>query len=88
LSQSQLRARKVLLQNQTLEWQLALLRREYVPASSVEKWGGELGTAIRKVISQIHLCAQNVVGLSVADAEARLNKLEIRTSSLQLVAIR
>lgn len=76
LSQSQLRARQILLQNQKLEFQLALLRREYVPAAEVERWGGELGTAIRKVVSTLHLCAPTVVGVSVADAEARLKEVE------------
>ncbi|MEY2466760.1 MAG: hypothetical protein QOD03_1281, partial [Verrucomicrobiota bacterium] len=76
LSQSQLKARQVLLQNQKLEFQIALLRREYVPACEVEKWGGELGTAIRKVVSAVHLCAPSVVGVSVAEAEARLKELE------------
>ena len=76
LSQSKLRARQILLQNQKLEFQLALMRREYVPAVEVEKWGGELGGAIRKVVSTIHLCAPSVVGVSVAEAEARLKELE------------
>jgi hypothetical protein len=76
LSQAQLRARQILLQNQKLEFQLAILRREYVPSVEVERWGGELGTAIRKVISTLHLCAPTVVGVSVADAEARLKEVE------------
>jgi hypothetical protein len=76
LSQSQLRARQILLQNQKLEFQLSLLRREYVPASELEKWGGELGSAIRKVVSTIHLCAPSVVGVSVAEAESRLKEVE------------
>jgi hypothetical protein len=76
LSQPQLKARQILLQNQKLEFQLALLRREYVPACEVEKWGGELGSAIRKVVSAIHLSAPSVVGLSVAEAEARLKETE------------
>jgi hypothetical protein len=76
LSQSILRARQILLQNQKLEFQLAVLRREYVPASDVEKWGATLGSAIRKVISTLHLGAPSVVGLSVAEAEARLKEVE------------
>jgi hypothetical protein len=76
LSQSILRARQILLQNQKLEFQLAVLRREYVPASDVEKWGATLGSAIRKVIATLHLCAPSVVGLSVAEAEARLKEVE------------
>src|SRR5437867_2355602 len=42
LSQSILRARQILLQNQKLAFQLAVLRREYVPDSDVEKWGASL----------------------------------------------
>lgn len=76
LSQTQLKARQVLLQNQKLEIQIAVLRREYMPVAEVEKWGGELGAAIRKVVSQIHLCAPTVVGVSVAEAEARLKEIE------------
>src|SRR6266704_449949 len=76
LSQSILRARPILLQNQNPEIQLAVLRRQYVPASDVEKWGASLGSAIRKVISTLHLCAPSVVGLSVAEAEARLKEVE------------
>jgi hypothetical protein len=76
LSQTQLKARQILLQNQKLEIQIAVLRREYMPVTEVEKIGGELGTAIRKVVSQIHLCAPTVVGVSVADAEARLKEIE------------
>ena len=76
LSQSILRARQIVLQNQKLEFQLAFLRREYVPASDVEKWGATLGSAIRKVIATLHLCAPSVVGLSVAEAEARLKEVE------------
>ena len=48
LSQSILRARQILLQNRKLEFQLAVLRREYVPASDVEKWGATLGSASAK----------------------------------------
>ena len=76
LSQSILRARQILLQNQKLEFQLAVLRRENVPASDVEKWGTSLGSAIRKVIATLHLCAPRVVGLSVAEAKARLKEVE------------
>jgi len=76
LSQTQLRARQILLQNQKLEIQIAVLKREYMPVADVEKMGGELGSAIRKVVSQIHLCAPTVVGVSVAEAEARLKEVE------------
>lgn len=76
LSQTQLKARQILLQNQKLEIQIAILKREFMPVAEVEKIGGELGQAIRKVVSQIHLCAPTVVGVSVAEAEARLKEIE------------
>ncbi len=75
-SQTKLRARQLLLQNQMLEEKLAVLRRDYVPAVDVEKWGGELGAAIRKIVTQIHLAAPSVVGVSVPEAEARLKDAE------------
>lgn len=76
LSQTQLKARQILLQNQKLEFQLSVMRREYVPAEDVEKWGAELGAAIRKVVVQIHLVAPSVVGCTTPEAESRLKDLE------------
>ena len=73
---TRLRARQILLQNERLELQLAVMRGEYVRAAEVERWGGELGAAVRKVVAQIHLVAPSVVGLPVADAEARLKEVE------------
>lgn len=75
-STTELKARHLLLQNQRLELQLAVLRRDYLPASEVERWGAELGAAVRKVVAQIHLAAPSVVGVSVPDAEARLKEIE------------
>lgn len=71
-----LKARHLLLQNQKLEHQIAVMRREYVPASDVERWGAELGAEIRKVVSQIHRIAPSIVGMQVEDAEVRLREVE------------
>lgn len=76
LSTTELKARNLLLQNQRLELQLAVMRGEYLPAADVERWGGELGAAVRKVVGQIHLAAPSVVGVSVPEAEARLKEIE------------
>lgn len=76
LSQTQLKARQILLQNEKLEFQLSVMRRDYVPSENVEKWGAELGAAIRKVVVQIHLVAPSVVGCTTPEAEARLKDLE------------
>jgi hypothetical protein len=58
------------------EHRLAVLRGEYVSADEVEKWGAALGAAIRKIVTQIHLAAPSVVGVSVPEAEARLKEFE------------
>jgi transcriptional regulator with XRE-family HTH domain len=75
-SWTELKARHLALQVQKIEHHLAVVRREYVPAAEVERWGAELGAAIRKVVAQIHLVAPSVVGVSVPEAEARLKEIE------------
>jgi hypothetical protein len=69
-------ARKLLLQNESLETDLAIKRKQWMPIPMVEKMGGELGVAIRKVVLQLHLCAHSVVGVSVAEAETILKEVE------------
>lgn len=76
MTPTELKARNLLLQNERLELQIAVMRKDYLPAVDVEKWGGEIGAAVRKVVSGIHRIAPSIVGLSVADAEARLKDLE------------
>ncbi|MGE4183079.1 MAG: hypothetical protein AB7J34_24945 [Limisphaerales bacterium] len=73
---SAMRFRQIELRNQKLEHQIAILKRDYVPAVDVEKWGAEIGAAVRKVVSQIHRIAPSVVGLSVPEAEAMLRDIE------------
>lgn len=75
-SWSELKARHLALQVQKIEHHLAVVRREYVPAAEVERWGAQLGASIRKVVAQIHLVAPSVVGVSVPEAEARLKEIE------------
>lgn len=70
------KARNILLRNEKLEAELAILRRQWMSAETVEAMGGQLGSAIRKVVSTIHLAAPGVVGVSVPEAEARLKELE------------
>lgn len=76
LDPTRLRARHILLQNQKLEFQVGILRRDFVSASEVEQWSAELGDAIRRIVTTIHLVAPRLVGLSVPDAEDRLKELE------------
>lgn len=75
-SAAELKLRQLQLQIEKLEHHLGVVRREYVPAAEVEKWGAKLGVAIRKVVAQIHLVAPSVVGVSVPEAEARLKEIE------------
>lgn len=64
------------LQCEKLEAQIAVLRKEFVRAGDVEKWGGELGANIRKVVCQMHLLAPSLSGLDVVEIEARLKEVE------------
>lgn len=59
-----------------LEYGLAVLLREHVPAADVVRLGAELGAAIRKVVSQLHLLAPSVAGVTPAEAEAMLKDKE------------
>lgn len=68
--------RQIELKNQKLEEQVSILRRERIPVATVEKWGGEIGAAVRKVVTEIHRIAPSVVGISIQEAEARLKELE------------
>jgi hypothetical protein len=71
-----LRARQIALQNGRLEQQYAIAQRDWVPVVDVRQWGAELGSAIRKVVLQIHLAAPALVGLDTAGIEARLKESE------------
>jgi len=73
---TELRAENLRLQNRHLELRIAVLNRDYRPVTDVERWGSELGAAIRKIVMQIHLVAPSVVGVSVPEAEARLREVE------------
>jgi hypothetical protein len=58
------------------EHELAVQQGKYVLVEEMEKFGVEFGTAIRKIVTTIHLAAPNVVGVSVAEAEVRLKEIE------------
>lgn len=70
------KARQTLLQNQKLEYQIDLLRREYVPTVEVEKWGAELKAQIKNVVGQLRLLAPSLAGLRVGEIEDRLSEME------------
>ncbi len=73
---TELRAENLRLQNRHLELRIGVMNRAYRPVAEIERWGAELGAAIRKIVTQIHLAAPSVVGVSVAEAEARLREVE------------
>lgn len=75
LTQTQLKARQLLLQNQKLEFQIAILRKEYVPAIDVEKWVGEMiSNARKKLLAGPASLAPQVVGVSPPEAESILRE--------------
>ena len=75
LSHTELKCRQILLQNEKLEFQLAILRKEFVSAADVKRDVAEICLQAKKVLLQIPPSfAPQVVGLSVADAEIRLRE--------------
>lgn len=70
------KARNLVLKNQKLEAENAILRKNWKPVEEIERWGAELGAAVRKVVCQIHRSAQSLDGLPTAEIEIRLKKIE------------
>lgn len=64
------------LQNAKLECVLKLHRDELLPADTVHQVGADLGRAVRKVVTRVHLLAPSLVGLPVEQIEERLREVE------------
>lgn len=65
------KARQVRLQNEKLEAQVAILKRDYVPRADVEQWvSGMILTAKGVLLGLPSALAPQVVGLSIAEAES------------------
>lgn len=64
------------LKNEKLAAQIEILRGEWMPIPEVEKMGGELGSAVRKVVCQLHMIAPHVVGMTIPEAEKYLKEKE------------
>lgn len=71
-----LQAEQLSLQNQKLKAQGAIIRREWVAADDVERWGAELGVAARRIVEQIHLTAPDLAGSTVGEISNRLKEHE------------
>lgn len=64
------KARQILLQNERLELQIAVMRKEYVASVDVEKWVGAMVLQAKRVLLGLpSSIAPQVVGLSVPEAE-------------------
>lgn len=73
------RCRRIELQNQKLEWEIAQLQRQYVPIKDVEKWSQELRETITGIVTGSLTCLAPELRLcSVPDAESRLKDVEDR----------
>jgi hypothetical protein len=64
--------RRLRLQNAKLGLVLKLKRDELLPSDTVKKMGADLGHAVRKVISRLHLLAPSLVGMPAQKVEERL----------------
>lgn len=69
-TQTSLKARQLLLQNERLEFDLGVKKGKFVPAADVEKWVGDMVMQAKKVLLAMpSSLAPQVVGLTVAEAE-------------------
>jgi len=75
-------ALKLRLQNAKLEFVLKLHRDELLPADTVRRMGADLGHAVRKVVTRIHLLAPAIVGMPVEQIEERLREVEREITAL------
>lgn len=74
-STKELRDQKLLLENELLALELAAEKRQYVKASDVERWGQEMGTAIRKILTKFPPAVGAIVGLPFHEAEDRAREI-------------
>lgn len=73
-SQTVLKARQILLQNEKLAFQISVMRREFVPVEDVQQWGADLGTAVRKALVQLPRLSGSLAGLPADAIELRLKE--------------
>ena len=65
------KARQLVLQNKKLEFQISVMKREYVPSEDVEAWVGQMVSQAKRVLLGIPAAlAPQVVGVSVPEAES------------------
>jgi hypothetical protein len=70
------RERLLSLQAEKLTVQIAVMRKELVNVADVQRWGVELGGAVRKIVSKLHLEAAGLAGLDTPAIERRLKEFE------------
>ena len=68
-SQTSLKARQLLLQNQLLQDKIDVNKRHLIRVSDVEKMGADLGAAIQKVVAGLPTLAQSIVGCELREIE-------------------
>jgi len=74
-TQTEAKARQLLLQNQKIEIQIGILAKQYVKVSDVERWTGELVMQAKKVLlSGPASLAPQLVGVSIPEAEKLLRE--------------
>lgn len=75
-SPAALKARMLILQTERLQLQVSIIKRDFVPRSEVETAGAQLGTAMRRVITQIHLRAPDFAGRTTDECDRLLREVE------------
>jgi hypothetical protein len=69
------KAKQILLQNQKLEAQIAILNREYISLAETRQWLGEMILNFKRALLEIpSSLAPQVIGIEAAEAEAILKQ--------------
>ena len=74
-TQTELKSKQIALQNQKLEYQVKILRKEYSANKDVEQWVGEMvAQAKRVLLGGPQSLAPQVIGIQIHEAEAMLRQ--------------
>lgn len=88
-SENSLKAQQVALQNEKLEYQISVIKKTFVPVADVERWSGEMGAEIRKIVVRLHLLAQTMTGLEYSELlKILLDQEDQILSQLHLIGAR
>ncbi len=76
VTQSEATCRRILLQSEALEFDLAVRRKQFVPLDLMKQWATESATTVRGIIERCHALAPGLAGVTVEEADRQLRDFE------------